>query len=52
MNNMTKSKSKKANKRPRSRWTPPNFTARAQAAFGGRFSALSLIEELNKTGGR
>ena len=28
------------------RWTPPDFTARARAQFGERFTALSLLDEL------
>ena len=33
------------------RWAPPDITARAKAHFGDRFTALSLIEELEKEGG-
>jgi antitoxin (DNA-binding transcriptional repressor) of toxin-antitoxin stability system len=39
-------------KQRKGRWTPPDFTARAQADFGDRFTALSLIDELQKSGGR
>jgi antitoxin (DNA-binding transcriptional repressor) of toxin-antitoxin stability system len=28
------------------RWTPPDFTARARAHFGERFTALSLLDDL------
>ena len=34
------------------RWTPPDFAARARAQFGGRFTALSLIDELAEESGR
>ena len=41
-----------AAKRPGKKWTAPDFTARARAQFGERFTALSLIEELERDGGR
>ena len=34
------------------KWTPPDFAGRAAAHFGKRLSAISLIEELEKFGGR
>lgn len=34
------------------KWTPPDFAAEAKAHFGKRLSAISLIEELEKFGGR
>ena len=34
------------------KWTPPDFAGRAEAHFGKRFSAISLIDELEKYGGR
>lgn len=34
------------------RWVAPDLTARARAHFGARLTALSLIEELEKDGGR
>ena len=34
------------------KWAPPDFAGDAKAHFGKRLSAISLIEELEKYGGR
>jgi hypothetical protein len=34
------------------KWSPPDFAAEARAHFGERLTAISLIEELEKHGGR
>lgn len=34
------------------RWTAPDLTARARDHFGDRLTALSLIDELERDGGR
>ncbi|MGH7944397.1 MAG: type II toxin-antitoxin system Phd/YefM family antitoxin [Opitutaceae bacterium] len=34
------------------RWTPPDLTARAKTHFGERFTGMSLIEDLEREGGR
>jgi antitoxin (DNA-binding transcriptional repressor) of toxin-antitoxin stability system len=34
------------------KWTPPDITTRAKAHFGERFTGLTLIDELEREGGR